>query len=107
MDPASLQAILAQLSQFAPNTGNAPPQSRQDENEPQIIRSFTSINAAAPSPRPVIDPASITTWQEGLRCVTKIAAQNAQFAASIKRVCSQSAFPILLICSRIKHRGSH
>ncbi|SMQ49059.1 unnamed protein product [Zymoseptoria tritici ST99CH_3D7] len=34
----------------------------------------------------MIDPATITTWQEGLRCVTKIAAQNAQFAASIKRM---------------------
>lgn len=34
-----------------------------------------------------IDPSTITTWQEGLRCVTKIAAQNANFAATIKKVC--------------------
>ena len=38
------------------------------------------------SPKPMIDPATITTWQEGVRCVAKIAQQNAQFAASIRRV---------------------
>ena len=45
-----------------------------------------SRSAVTASPKPVIDPATITTWQEGIRCVTKIAAQNAQFAASIKKV---------------------
>lgn len=44
-----------------------------------------------PQPKNVIDPATITTWQEGLRCVTKIAAQNKMFEASIKRV---SAVPL-------------
>ena len=38
------------------------------------------------SPKPMIDPATITTWQDGLRCVTKLAAQNVHFAASIRRV---------------------
>ena len=40
---------------------------------------------ASPKP-PQIDPATITSWQEGLRCVTKIAAQNAHFAERIKKV---------------------
>ena len=40
---------------------------------------------SAPSPKP-IDPATITTWQDGLRCVTKIAAQSAHFAVSIRKV---------------------
>ncbi|CZT15826.1 uncharacterized protein RCC_01662 [Ramularia collo-cygni] len=48
------------------------------------LRSQTSSGNA--SPKPMIDPASITQWQEALRCVTKIAAQNAQFAGCIKRM---------------------
>lgn len=42
--------------------------------------------AQTPQPKNVIDPATITTWQEALRCVTKVAAQNKMFEASIKRV---------------------
>jgi len=37
-------------------------------------------------PPSVIDPATITVWQDGLRCVTKIAAQNKMFEATIRRV---------------------
>jgi hypothetical protein len=38
-------------------------------------------------PQPsVIDPATITVWQDALRCVTKIAAQNKMFEATIRRV---------------------
>lgn len=48
------------------------------------VRSQTQSGTA--SPKPMIDPANITQWQEALRCVTKIAVQNAQFAISIKRV---------------------
>lgn len=48
------------------------------------------------SPKPMIDPATITTWQEGLRCVTKLAAQNAQFAANIRRV-SRCRVPLFSI----------
>jgi len=50
-------------------------------NRPQS-RSVTP----APIKSAVIDPATITTWQDGLRCVTKIAAQNKMFEASIRRV---------------------
>lgn len=34
----------------------------------------------------IIDPATITVWQDGLRCVTKIAAQNKMFETTIRRV---------------------
>ncbi|KAM0720460.1 hypothetical protein Q7P37_004596 [Cladosporium fusiforme] len=39
-----------------------------------------------PQPPSIIDPATITVWQDGLRCVTKIAAQNKMFEASIRRM---------------------
>ena len=41
------------------------------------------VQPQAPS---VIDPATITVWQDGLRCVTKIASQNKMFEASIRKV---------------------
>jgi hypothetical protein len=41
------------------------------------------VQHQAPS---VIDPATITIWQDGLRCVTKIASQNKMFEASIRKV---------------------
>lgn len=52
-------------------------------------RSVTPSHAQAlPQPQApsIIDPATITVWQDGLRCVTKIAAQNKMFEASIRRV---------------------
>jgi hypothetical protein len=39
-----------------------------------------------PQSSSVIDPATITVWQDGLRCVTKIASQNKMFEASIRKV---------------------
>lgn len=59
-------------------------------NRPQS-RSTTPSQAPPQSqPQPqqqsIIDPATITVWQDGLRCVTKIAAQNKMFEASIRRV---------------------
>jgi hypothetical protein len=46
-----------------------------------------------PAPRPqertstsLIDPATITEWKQGLRCVSKIASQNPEFAASVRKV---------------------
>jgi len=61
------------------------PQSRsttpfQAQNgQPQHVQSQTSS---------VIDPATITVWQDGLRCVTKIASHNKMFEASIRKVSS-------------------
>lgn len=57
-------------------------QSTLDRSDDPLLKPQSRSTA---SPKP-IDPATITTWQEGLRCVTKIAAQNAQFAATIRRV---------------------
>lgn len=64
-------------------TGQTPSLNTPDNraNDPRLKPQGRST--ASPQP---IDPATITTWQDGLRCVTKIAAQNIQFAASIRRV---------------------
>ncbi|USW55045.1 hypothetical protein Slin15195_G083640 [Septoria linicola] len=108
---SDLQAILATLAQYSAQAGQTAP---TEPNTPQPDNaSFTSKGSStaqgnwaqqapakahdprlprpqsrsgATTPKPMIDPASITIWQEGLRCVTKIAAQNTQFAASIKRM---------------------
>lgn len=107
-----LQTILANLARFAPaaashatdsvvNKDDAlnPPSVGSVSNEHEAKQSardsrdlegsdprFKPQTRSTASPKPVIDPATITTWQDGLRCVTKIAAQNAQFAASIRKV---------------------
>jgi hypothetical protein len=57
-------------------------------NRPQS-RSITPAQPPKRDPLPqpsVIDPATITVWQDALRCVTKIAAQNKMFEATIRRV---------------------
>ncbi|KAK0930214.1 hypothetical protein LTR91_008035 [Friedmanniomyces endolithicus] len=110
--PAStpdLQAILATLSQFtnpAPipvaqpsetseqfstncyDASQPPPMVPASQSlpapKPQDPRLRPQSRAATASPKPMIDPATIITWQEGLRCLTKIAAQNAQFAVTIR-----------------------
>ena len=105
-----LQAILDNLAQYAPTANTAPswqrseaqphhartqvPQIRAtDDQSSQLDRALQPQplrpqGRSTTSPKPLIDPATITTWQEGLRCVTKLAAQNAQFAAGIRRVSS-------------------
>jgi len=102
-DTPDLQAILATLSQFTNPAANgvaahgnagavpyAPVVVAEAQHAPQAAaqdpRLRPQSRSATASPKPMIDPATITTWQEGLRCVTKIAAQNAQFAVSIRRV---------------------
>lgn len=40
------------------------------------------------SSTPLVDPSTITEWKHGLRCVNKIAAQNQDFAATIRKVAS-------------------
>ncbi|EME88566.1 uncharacterized protein MYCFIDRAFT_209845 [Pseudocercospora fijiensis CIRAD86] len=61
-------------------------QKAQDPRLRPQSRSSAAAAAAATPTRPMIDPATITVWSEGLRCVTKLAAQNAQFAESIRRM---------------------
>ena len=106
MDTPDLQTILSNLARLSTptqlaglpsngvDTGSPPPYQTAFESRPRSLADRTddprlrpqSRSAATASPNPVIDPATITTWQEGLRCVTKIAAQNAQFASSIRKV---------------------
>lgn len=62
-----------------------------DRTEDPRLRPQSHSTATA-SPKPVIDPATITTWKDGLRCVQKIAEQNKQFAASIRKVRSSCYF---------------
>ncbi|KAF9697262.1 hypothetical protein EKO04_005000 [Ascochyta lentis] len=40
----------------------------------------------ARSSTPLIDPATIVDWKSGIRCVSKIAAQNPDFAASVRKL---------------------
>jgi hypothetical protein len=60
--------------------------------DPRLIRraaSHQSSSASKPQDRvstPLIDPATITEWKQGLRCVSKIAQQNPEFAASVRKV---------------------
>lgn len=111
---SDLQAILDNLAQFAPTANTAPswqraeaqphhartqvPQIRAtDDQSSQLDRALQPQSPrpqgrSTASPKPLIDPATITTWQEGLRCVTKLAAQNVHFAAGIRRV-SLSPYP--------------
>ena len=103
-----LQAILATLAQFSGSNYIAPQDTTQllpglgfahagieQQNHAAVFDTDPGLRPLDPRPRPQgrsvsspkpIDPATITTWQDGLRCVTKIAAQNAQFAASIRKV---------------------
>jgi hypothetical protein len=60
--------------------------------DPRLIRRAASHqSSSAPKPQdrvstPLIDPATITEWKQGLRCVSKIAQQNPEFAASVRKV---------------------
>ena len=106
-----LQSILATLAQFASPaqaiepadngvrvatptiSGTAPLENYQptsplqptvDKAEDPRLRPHS--RSATASPQPIVDPATITKWQDGLRCVTSIAAKSSRFADSIRRV---------------------
>jgi len=92
--PPDLASILATLSQFAPPV-------QANDNHRNVIHANDVSNLAPPSDpktaiqkkspqpqQPVIDTALITDWSTGLRCVTKIAAQNSHFPEIINRVCT-------------------
>lgn len=108
-----LQSILATLAQHAPTAAHfasAPPGNQGtlmpsgpdcDGRDTTLQDSLNAVRRsrlnAAVKPqgrsdqtplKPMIDPCTITAWPDALRCVTKIAAQNAQFAANIKKVSS-------------------
>ncbi|GAB7339441.1 hypothetical protein MBLNU457_6071t1 [Dothideomycetes sp. NU457] len=90
-----LASILATLSQFAqPAQANDHQSSVIPTNDtPNLLPPpdprITSQSKSPQPQQPVIDPAAITDWSHGLRCVTKIAAQNPHFAEIINRMIKQ------------------
>lgn len=46
---------------------------------------------------PLIDPATITDWKQGLRCVSKIGGQKPDFAASIRKVLVKRAVGLVTL----------
>ncbi|OCK83354.1 hypothetical protein K432DRAFT_184766 [Lepidopterella palustris CBS 459.81] len=52
---------------------------------PQHRHSFQDLDRNSSTP-PLIDPATITQWPEGLRCVSKIASQNPHFKGAIRKL---------------------
>lgn len=74
-DPRLAARSQRPASQNYPNVSTTPPTSSTLPPAPQ-----TSAPAA-------IDPATITEWAQGLRCVTKIAARNPSFKPIIQKVC--------------------
>ena len=98
--PPDLASVLATLSQYAPPVqfhhpapeipGQQKPgvESHYEPEHPVLLDSTRQRPASqTPQPQqPLIDPATITEWSAGLRCVSKIAAQNRQFGEAIKEV---------------------
>lgn len=65
--------------------------SYQQPTDPRLAGRSTPSQLAPPKPQvrssiPLIDPATIIDWKSGLRCVSKIAAQNPDFSASIRKL---------------------
>lgn len=80
---------------FDPSNFNQPPTShtRPPSKDPRLAgRTITSQlhnSSARPQQRsstPTIDPATITEWKHGLRCVSKVAERNSAFSSSIQKV---------------------
>ena len=94
--PPDLASVLATLAQFAPpeqthgtidngiGTQAAPSQDSLDvPDDPRNVR----YSSRSPLPnKDIIDPATITEWSAGLRCVSKIATQNPAIAEAIRTV---------------------
>jgi hypothetical protein len=63
--------------------------------DPRLAGRSTPSQLPLPKPQvrsstPLIDPATIIDWKQGLRCVSKIAASNPDFAASVRKVLKHS-----------------
>ncbi|KAF2226417.1 hypothetical protein BDZ85DRAFT_49843 [Elsinoe ampelina] len=87
--PPNLADILSTLSRFAAPADQI---QQQQSFHPLVdtnghrhdqFKETTNLRPQPPS-GPVIDPATITEWSTGLRCVSKIATQNPNFANAIK-----------------------
>lgn len=96
--PPNLADILSTLSRFAPPVHSSgvshtnehaqydPVSSLVNTLEHPQDRSAASLRPQQPI-APIVDPATITEWSVGLRCVTKVAFQNPNFANAIRNVC--------------------
>lgn len=63
----------------------------QQPTDPRLVGRSTTSQLAPPKPQvrsstALIDPATIIDWKSGLRCVSKIAAQNPEFSVSIRKL---------------------
>jgi hypothetical protein len=64
----------------------------QQSADPRLAgRSALQHRQPPPKPQdrvssPFIDPSTITEWKQGLRCVSKIASQNPDFAPAVRKV---------------------
>ncbi|KAH6616816.1 hypothetical protein C7974DRAFT_52743 [Boeremia exigua] len=94
MDLDAILRTLASLSkpeeqgQHQPQDQYVPQQ--QPAADPRLAgRSFQPQPIPKPQVRsstPLIDPATIIDWKQGLRCVSKIAAQNPQFTITVRKL---------------------
>lgn len=94
--PPELASILSTLSRYAPHqaTPFLPPPVQHLPGH--ASESFSNDRLAAgdvldplkqnPTPANVIDPATITEWSTGLKCVTKVAANDPRFGDAIRRM---------------------
>ncbi|KAH8808544.1 hypothetical protein F5884DRAFT_792569 [Xylogone sp. PMI_703] len=94
-----LASVLRTLASLAPqnqqqngqqNIQNVqyPPTSFQTQPRPQAVMSTsTPLSDRTPTPTaPIIDPATITEWSAGLRCVMKIVSKNDNILQEIKKM---------------------
>ncbi|KAJ8114929.1 hypothetical protein OPT61_g3314 [Boeremia exigua] len=92
-----LEAILRTLASLPKpeDQGQYQPQDQyvsqqQPAADPRLAgRSLQPQPAPKPQVRsstPLIDPATIIDWKQGLRCISKIATQNPQFAVTVRKL---------------------
>ncbi|KAK6437282.1 hypothetical protein LTR95_006527 [Oleoguttula sp. CCFEE 5521] len=86
-DSSSFSLTGLQSSTLQPRISAESAEPSLQPHDPRL-RGRPQSRSATPTEPPisVIDPATITVWQDGLRCVTKIAAQNKGFELSIKKM---------------------
>lgn len=95
MDLDAILRTLASLPKPEEHQGQVPPQESYLPQQP--LTADPRLAGRPPQPQPVpkpqvrsstplIDPATIIDWKQGLRCVSKIAAQNPQFSASVRKL---------------------
>lgn len=116
VDLGQLQAILASLPKQDTQLDSGPQQSQSAQQsyqphqhvvyphstgshvqypppaDPRLAgRSTPQLRQTAPKQQdrastPLIDPATITEWKQGLRCVSKVSAQNPDFVSTIRKL---------------------